>query len=214
MTHKQDLKVISTWKFSQFTVNYVAGEGMIFMGTSGWKKKERSMNGSTMHKYMKPQIPFPVFDRLVSWAQHLFTRNGICVLISPSLPPASDTGPEEWNSCPAQQFGREESLLGAVWGDSERQAFAFLWVWTGCASTAGGWSKWSADSLTPWGPGSWNVPKISKSTQFWMDFWRQNLRTKNYLIKTSRGSGNQSPRGSNFSLDLHYLTFISTKLDR
>lgn len=91
------------------------------------EKKERDLNGSTMHKYMKPKIPFPVFDRLVSWVQHSFTCNGICVLISPSLPPASDTGPEEWNSCPAQQFGREESLLGAVWGNNERQGFGFLW---------------------------------------------------------------------------------------
>ena len=37
-----------------------------------------------VHTYMKPSSP--VLDRLVSGVQHLFTSNGICVLISLSLP--------------------------------------------------------------------------------------------------------------------------------
>lgn len=67
------------------------------------------------HKYVKPKMPFPLLERLVSWVQHLFTSNGICLLISLLLPPAHDTGPEEENSCPAQQFEGKESLLGTVW---------------------------------------------------------------------------------------------------
>ena len=35
-----------------------------------------------VHKYMKPKFPSPVLNRLVSGVQHLFSSNGICVLIS------------------------------------------------------------------------------------------------------------------------------------
>lgn len=87
-------------------LDYDAGKGMLFMGTDVLEKKERDLNGNrrTALKYTKPKIPFPVLDRLDSWAQHLFTSNGICVLISLSLPPASDAEPAEQNSCLVQQF--------------------------------------------------------------------------------------------------------------
>lgn len=42
-------------------------------------EKKKHLNGSTVYKYMKPKILFPVLHRLVSWAHHLFSSNGICL---------------------------------------------------------------------------------------------------------------------------------------
>lgn len=54
MTHKEDLKVISTWEVSYFIFDYATKKGMLFMGTYVLKKKEKKhLNGSTMHKYLK-----------------------------------------------------------------------------------------------------------------------------------------------------------------
>ena len=62
MTHKEDLKVISTWEVSYFIFDYATEKGMLFMGTYVLKKKEtKHLNGSTMHKYVKPKISFPSF---------------------------------------------------------------------------------------------------------------------------------------------------------
>lgn len=41
MTHKQDVKVISTWKFSWIVLDYATGKGMLFMGTDVLKKRGR-----------------------------------------------------------------------------------------------------------------------------------------------------------------------------
>ena len=41
MTHKEDLKVISTWKFSYFTFDYAAEKRMLFMGNYMLKKKKK-----------------------------------------------------------------------------------------------------------------------------------------------------------------------------
>ena len=48
MTHKEDLKVISTWKFSYFTFDYATEKKMLFMGTYMLKKKtkKKHLNGS------------------------------------------------------------------------------------------------------------------------------------------------------------------------
>ena len=47
MTHKEDLKVISTWKFSYFTFDYAAEKRMLFMGTYMLKKKKKKNKKET-----------------------------------------------------------------------------------------------------------------------------------------------------------------------
>lgn len=95
-----------------------------------------------VHKYMKPKFPAPVLGRLVSGVQHLFTSNGICVLISLSLP----TCKEHWAK--GVKFLSNSAVLKrskpswALFGEIVRvRLLHFGGVWTDHASTAGGWSK-------------------------------------------------------------------------
>lgn len=42
MTHKRDLKVIPTWKFSYFMFDYTTEKRMLFMGTDVLENKEET----------------------------------------------------------------------------------------------------------------------------------------------------------------------------
>lgn len=75
----------------------------------------------------------------------------------------------------------------------------FWKIWTGYASTAGGWSKWVADSLIPWGFGSWAMPNISTTTQFSDSFLEAKIsgqKKKKISLKQGEAAEAGTPEGA------------------
>lgn len=80
-----------------------------------------------VHKYMKPKFPSPVLNRLVSGVQHLFSSNGICVLISISFPTCKGHWARGVKFLSSSAVLKGSKPSWALFGEIVSQAFAFQW---------------------------------------------------------------------------------------